>query len=207
MKKTGILLLMLAVLVALSGCASNSAEKQSAVVTAAPAATAAAEVKPDEILMKKLLDTIGDDLMARCKAANFQLNTKFRHYDYAPNEGWKPGENDYTDDLLFVTVEIYAPKNPGERADSELMRELQYAVIDSDIFTLTEEEKAELKSLFYSAEKREARMTVKDPTVELHFLEFDKNAVLTINGLDNSLKTRAHREDWYRTYQWGELSR
>lgn len=203
MKKIVITLLVFSLLSALVGCSSSTPASK---ITDAPTEAPVSEPKPDEALMQKLRDAIGTDLLERGKAANFQLITKFRHYEYAPYEGWVPDEDDYTDDLLFVTVEIYAPKNPGERADTELVRALQYAIIDSDIFMLNEEEKAELKSIVYSAENREDRMKVKDPSVELHFLEFDKNAVLTINGHDNTLKTRAHREDWYRSYQWGELS-
>ena len=204
MKKFLLLLLLLLTLVMLVGCTSNSKGIQS---TEAPTPTAAAEVKPDEALMKQLMDAIGSDLMARAKAANFQLNTKFRHYAYKPYESWVPREGEYTDDILYITVEVYAPKTPGVLADSELMRELQYAIIDSNIFDLTEDEKAALKTLCYSSEKREASMKVKDRFVELHFLEFDANAVLTIGNVHNSIKTNVHFEDWSRTYHWENFFR
>ena len=119
-----------------------------------------------------------------------------------PYEGWVPREGDSTEDILFIMVEVHAPKEPGVRADVDLMRELQYAIIDSNIHDLTEEEKAELKSLCYSNEKREGSLRVKDPLVELHFLEFDAKAVLTIGHINSGVKTNAHSEDWSRTYKW-----
>ena len=202
MKKLVFLLLVFLLSVALVGCTSTSEEKQRA---DAPAATEVVEVKPDEALMAQLIDSVGSDLMARAKAANFQLNTKFRNFAYQPYEGWEPREGDCTDDILYITVEVYAPKAPGVAADSELMRELQYAIIDSNIFDLTEEEKAELKSISYSPENREDRLNVKDQFVELHFLEFDAKAVLTISNINNGMKTDVHFEDWHRTYKWEEF--
>ena len=80
MKKIRFLLLVALALVMLAGCASDSEVKQSA----APAATEVAQVKPDEVLMKQLMNAIGSDLMTRGKEANFQLNVKFRHYAYEP---------------------------------------------------------------------------------------------------------------------------
>lgn len=218
MKKRIFLFLALSMLVVLTGCTAKSTNPQSANT---PQVTEAAKATPvsNPVIVQKLLDAIGPELIERGKAAELNLTISYSEYAYEPDEGWTPKESDNTEDTYMLSVSMRsAIGSTGPEAftvDVETMKEILYAVIDSGVFNLTEEGAATLKEHHYSQKNRYEDMFVPDVNGRRVTLNIDETpsgyeAICSI-GLNkmnedfSKVITDGHVKKNSYFYKWDEL--
>lgn len=207
MKQLLALILMLAVLLGSACCSEIETQPDSA------------DLSPEDAIIQQLMTAIGPELMERAKAGGYTLSVKFRNYEFVTRESWTPSEKDNTEDVRMISVEILSPNGStmygNNTVDVELMKALQYAVIDSGIFGLAEADAAALKERYYTVETRYTNTNViaeDGAYVELHIDEtpFGNSVICYVRHLNrhaqySSLTNIGHRENRAIRYQWDEL--
>lgn len=128
------------------------------VPTAVPAASGdGSYVDPDygAAIIRRVLDAIGPELIARGKEADFKMRSNVSYLLIDPEEVSSlesVPEEDKTRVLIYFDIRsamgstIYG----NNTVDYDVLREIQYAIIDSGVFDITAEEAEELKSYVYT---------------------------------------------------------
>jgi len=164
-------------------------------------------------IIDKIMDSIGEDLAERAKAAGYRLETRIRHYKFELPEGHTLTEREQEQafDKIFVETIIYSPEGSttygNNTVDCDLLRELQYAILDAGVFGLSEEDIVKGKSESYTAGKS-LNIYLKNGDVSVNILEapFGNSAMVQIGDINNSrILYLYHKNDWTLDYDWGEL--
>ena len=152
----------------------------------------------DEEVVKKLMAYMGDDLIQRLKDAKIVLNFDFTYY--VPSDE----EADYENGQLQISVELRSAVKstwPEFIVDTDLLREAQYAVLESGVFDFTQEEIDMFKQYYYQPNAYGGYYADEytDDRINLHINETPSyEAIVYVRHpyLKNSGNKQAWTSDW-----------
>lgn len=101
-------------------------------------ATVAAEDEPAENIIPYILDAIGPEMTARAQESGITIDVSY---------------TGYTSGDVLIEVEIRSPISstwPENTVDWEVMRAIQYAVLDLGLFELSDAEIAQFRENYYT---------------------------------------------------------
>lgn len=151
----------------------------------------------EEEIVQTLLEYMGDDLIARLKADDFDLCTGF--YYYSPKNGTG-------DPVMLFRVNLRSPMNSTwpYTVDDELFTAGQIAIIDSPIFPLTVDERELLKeNLLYEDTFMFGNYVELDNNIMLDAMENLNEELIFTLGFNNSPSD--HALAWTATWRWDKM--
>lgn len=187
------LALMLALFLPLSACAEESDSPLVAV---------------EQEIMDQLLQAMGEELVQRARDGGFRLNVSFKHGE--------PKEAAEGEPLSVLSVEIDIRSAMGtvlykaNTVDCDLLAELEsaalaVAVLETDYFTLTEEDVERFGQHRYTTDTRHTDIYSEDGSVNLHINETPNNeAIVMLRHWDPHWK-ETYTQVRLSTYSWDGL--
>lgn len=195
-----LLLMILAIFLAACG---NETDDKTPKSTQAPAG----KIDPQAETVKKIMDAMGEDLIRRAKDAGFSLYIDFQAY--AP--GRHNEEMKDMPEVVGISIELRSPTGVTQfnnfTLDTALMKEIQYALIDANVFDLTEEEKNVFKAEWFEENNRGCDLYVNEKHANMHMSDTPSGdqAVLYLRNIGHI--PNMYYESWYQDYEWDVLVR
>ena len=158
----------------------------------------------DELVVKKVIGYMGEDLIQRLKDADILLSFDFDYY--VPS-----GEDeDYENGQLQIMVELRSAVKstwPEFTVDIDTFNDAYQAILDADVFGMTAEETAELKQ--YAYEPNSYGNCYADENLESG-IRMHMNATPSYEAIvyvtHPYLKTTSNRVAWYSSWRFDEMS-
>ncbi|MBE6541855.1 MAG: hypothetical protein E7672_05345 [Ruminococcaceae bacterium] len=164
--------------------------------------------------LKKVMDSIGDDLAARAKAAGYDFQVGVKHFKFELPEDYTipDDKQELASDQILISIQISSPMGSttygNNTVDCDLLRDLQYAVLESGVFDLSAEDIEEGKSILYSVEKTAWNNSLKNGDIYFNIVETPSgyNVLVQIHDVAyRRIIDSCHKNDWSITYLWDEI--
>lgn len=184
MKKPLSILLLLCLLLC-TACTSGgdkAASPASADATDVPTAESVPEVFPGEDIAQQLIEDITPELLDRAVAAGYSVGFGVYFYEFDPDYEDKQLPEGAPDNFRKIHFGIRSPIGSAiygnYTVDDALMLELQEGFLNSDVISLSEEEKEQVRAEFYTQENTDSDLQLKNS----HFFTLD--TVVTPSGYE-----------------------
>lgn len=159
-------------------------------------------------LAKKILDTMGKDLIQRAKDAGFTLKMSFKNYTPVASREELKGAPAVLDISIYLTSAAGSANPDDFSLDVELMKEIQYAILDANVFDLTTDEISALKSDWFKKDDIEGMIDIEQKHVRMKMerMGSGKNRYANLNVTHWGHVPDFYNDSWYVTYNWDEIT-
>ncbi len=159
-------------------------------------------------LAKKILDTMGKDLIQKAKDAGFTLKMNFKNYTPVASREELKGAPAVLDVSVYLTSAAGSANPDDFTLDVELMKQLQYAILDANVFDLTADEINTLKSDWFQKDDVEGIIDLdeKHVRVTVERQGSGKNRYASLAVMHWGHVPDFYNDSWYVTYKWDEIT-
>lgn len=199
MKKPAVILLV-CLMVILTACGDGK--------KADDAKAPAASVDIPAYTVNKVLDTMGDELVQKAKDAGFVLKVNFKNYTPVASQEELKGAPDVMKISIYLNSAAGTANPDAITLDAELMKQIQYAILDADVFGLTDDEKNTLKSDWFKEGDYTGLIDIEEKHVRLEIKHQgsgkNRYAQVSIGHWGNI--PDFYNDTWYVNYTWDEIT-
>ncbi len=159
-------------------------------------------------LAKKILDTMGKDLIQKAKDAGFTLKMNFKNYTPVASREELKGAPAVLTISVYLTSAAGSANPDNFTLDVELMKQLQYAILDANVFDLTADEINTLKSDWFQKDDVEGIIDIEQKHVRMKIerLGSGKNRYANLAVMHWGHVPDFYNDSWYVTYNWDEIT-
>ncbi len=159
-------------------------------------------------IANKILDTMGQDLIQRARDAGFTLKMGFKNYTPVASREELKGAPAVLNISIYLTSAAGTAKTDDFTLDVELMKELQYAILDANVFDLTTDEINTLKSDWFRKDDTAGIIDLeeKDVRLQIEHPGSGKNRYAKVSVTHWDHIPDFYNDSWYVTYNWDEIT-
>ena len=159
-------------------------------------------------IANRILDTMGKDLIQKAKDAGFTLKMNFKNYTPVASREELKGAPAVLNISVYLTSAAGSANPDDFTLDTELMKELQYAILDANVFDLTTDEINTLKSDWFQKDDVEGIIDIeqKHVRVKIERLGSGKNRYASVNVMHWGHVPDFYNDSWYVNYKWDEIT-
>lgn len=159
-------------------------------------------------LANKILDTMGKDLIQKAKDAGFTLKMNFKNYTPVASREELKGAPAVLNISIYIISAAGSANPDGFTLDAELMKELQYAILDANVFDLTADDITALKSDWFREDDTEGIVDLEEKHVRLQIGRegSGKNRYAKVSVTHWGHIPDFYNDSWCVSYNWDEIT-